>query len=129
MNSSIYCNVLAAAAVMLAGGCAKSPAPAGATPQVHAAPAAVLSSSAPGVVPTPNPGVTVFGAVKEADWYMVVTSPNKVKPLIIWSESRTECDVYVADFNLQSVVPDAKGEAPKAWCMLGKDLRSRFDIS
>ncbi len=130
MTAPLHGRVLAAAALALLVGCGKAPSPAS---RGTVGPAIIATPLAPPVAPEEvhqaNAGVTIFGAIKEADWYMVVTSPNNVKPLIIWSESKTECDANVVDFNLKSIAPDAKGEAPKAWCMTGKDLRSRFKIS
>lgn len=130
MNAPLLGRVLAAAALVLVAGCGKVPpsAPGNtAAPAIGAPP--IVPPTASESVSQANAGVTVFGTIKEADWYMVVTSPNNVKPLIIWSESKAECDVNVVDFNLKSIVSDAKGEAAKAWCVKGKDLRSRFKIS
>lgn len=73
-----------------------------------------------------NANATVLGAVKENDWYMVVSALGSAKPLVIWSESKSTCERDVGEFSLKAVDPTSKAEAPKSWCMQGKEIRSRL---
>lgn len=91
-------------------------------PQVPAAPlaAAAEQASAAGKA-------TVLGALNDVDWYMVVKAQdNNKKPLVIWTESKPACDQNVAEFSLKAVDPASAGDAPQAWCMVGKDVRAKL---
>jgi len=73
-----------------------------------------------------NSNATVLGAIKNDDWYMVVSAPGSAKPLVIWSESKSTCERDVGEFSLKAVDPTSKAEPPKSWCMQGKEIRSRL---
>lgn len=73
-----------------------------------------------------NANATVLGAVKENDWYMVVSAPSSAKPLVIWSESKSTCERDVGEFSLKAVDPASKVEPPKSWCMQGKEIQSKL---
>lgn len=69
---------------------------------------------------------TVLGAVKENDWYMVVSAPGSAKPLVIWSESKSTCQRDVGEFSLKAIDPNTKVEPPKSWCMQGKEIQLKL---
>lgn len=73
---------------------------------------------------------TVLGALNDAEWYVVIRSQDqRVKPLVVQMPSKPECDRGVAEFSLKAVdptTPDA--EPPKAWCLVGKDVRNRLGV-
>lgn len=71
---------------------------------------------------------TVFGRIIDTDWYMIVAGAAGVKPLVIWSPSKPECDSTAAEFNLKSVDPNRSDEPPKAWCTTGYELRTKHNI-
>lgn len=75
-----------------------------------------------------NVNATILGAVKDNDWYMVVSAPGNAKPLVIWSESKEACDRDVGEFSLKAVDAASKVEPPKAWCLLGKEIRSKLGV-
>jgi hypothetical protein len=107
--------VLALAATL--SGCKKEPAPA---PQI-----------APMIEPSAQPKnarATVLGAIKENDWYMVVSAPGSAKPLVIWSESKSICERDVGEFSLKAVDPASKSEPPKSWCVQGKEIQSKLGV-
>jgi len=92
-------------------------------------------AAAPGARTTPtieaydqpqNTNATVLGAVRENDWYMVVSAPGSAKPLVIWSESKSACERDVGEFSLKSVNPASKSEPPKSWCMQGKEIQAKL---
>jgi hypothetical protein len=73
-----------------------------------------------------NANATVLGAVKENDWYMVVSAPDSAKPLVIWSESKSTCERDVGEFSLKAVDATSKVEPPKSWCMQGKEIQLKL---
>lgn len=106
--------VLAMAAVL--SGCGKQPV----APAAQSAPV-IEASGHP-----KNASATVLGAIKENDWYMVVSASGSVKPLVIWSESKAACERDVGEFSLKAVDPSSKAEPPKSWCMLGKEIKAKL---
>lgn len=113
--------IVPAALVLVAvlSGCGEQP----------AAPAASAAQSAPVIEAYGQPknaNATVLGAVKENDWYMVVSAPGSAKPLVIWSESKSTCERDVGEFSLKAVDPGAKVEPPKSWCMQGKQIQAKL---
>lgn len=73
-----------------------------------------------------NPQATVLGPVKDNDWYMVVSAVGSVKPIVIWSESKSTCERDVGEFSLKAVDPASKIEPPKSWCMQGREIRAKL---
>lgn len=71
---------------------------------------------------------TVLGELKDAEWYMVVTAQGAAKPLVIQAESKPACESSVAEFSIKAVDPASKVEPPKAWCMIGKDIRAKLSV-
>jgi hypothetical protein len=70
---------------------------------------------------------TVLGALNESDWYMVVSAQdNTKKPLVIWTKSKSACDQNMAEFSLKTIDPTSQVEPPQAWCMIGRDVRSKL---
>lgn len=92
-------------------------------------PAAPAPQSAPVIETYGQPkhaNATVLGAVKENDWYMVVSAPGSAKPLVIWSKSKSTCERDVGEFSLKAVDPASKVEPPKSWCMQGKEIQAKL---
>jgi hypothetical protein len=73
---------------------------------------------------------TVLGALNDVDWYVVISAQDRsVKPLVVQMPSKPECDRGVAEFSLKAVNPAAPdAEPPKAWCVVGKDVRARLGV-
>lgn len=73
---------------------------------------------------------TVLGALNDVDWYMMISADDRrVKPLIVQMPSKPDCDRGVAEFSLKAVDPAAPdAEPPKAWCLAGKDVRTRLGV-
>lgn len=69
---------------------------------------------------------TVLGALNDADWYMVVSAQGNAKPFVIQAESKPACEQNVAEFSLKALDPESKVEPPKAWCMIGKEVRAQL---
>jgi len=92
-------------------------------PQAQQLPAVISTHQAP-----QNANATVLGAVKEGDWYLVVSAPGSAKPLVIWTESKPACERNVGEFSLKAVDPSSNAEPPKAWCMQGREIRSRLGV-
>lgn len=114
-----YGKLIGPALLALAGvlsGCGKQP----------AAPAAQSAPMIETYGQPKNANATVLGAVKENDWYMVVSAPGSAKPLVIWSESKSMCERDVGEFSLRAVDPASKAEPPKSWCMQGKEIQSKL---
>lgn len=73
---------------------------------------------------------TVLGALNDDDWYVVISPQDRrVKPLVVQAPSKPDCDRSVAEFSLKAVNPAAPdAEPPKAWCLVGKDVRTRLGV-
>jgi hypothetical protein len=71
---------------------------------------------------------TVLGELKDTGWYMVVTAQANAKPLVIQAESKPACDSSVAEFSIKAVDPASKAEPPKAWCMIGSEIRAKLGV-
>lgn len=69
----------------------------------------------------PVSAATVMGRVVETDWYLVIRSAQKVKPLVIWVSSENQCKASANEFNIKAVDP-AKQTAPAARCAQGREL-------
>lgn len=84
------------------------------------------------IVETPqapaNANVTVLGALKDSDWYMIVSATGSAKPLVIWTGSKPTCERDAGEFSLKAVDPSSDAEPPKAWCMQGGEVRSRLGV-
>ena len=76
-----------------------------------------------------NINATFFGAVRDADWYLIISSPESAKPLVIWSGEKEVCIQDSSEFALKSVDMTSVTEPPRAWCLKGRELRARFGIS
>lgn len=92
-------------------------------PQAQQLPAVISTRQAP-----QNENATVLGVVKEDGWYLVVSAPGSAKPLVIWTESKPTCERNVGEFSLKAVDPSSSAEPPKAWCIQGKEIRSRLGV-
>jgi|GEM_PF-4493262 len=93
-----------------------SPAPAPARPATAQAPAAAADD------------VALFGSLNDVDWYMVVKGKDAVKPIVIQAESKSACELNVAEFSLKSMAPhDGAGRAA-ARCLVGRDVRSQLGV-
>lgn len=75
-----------------------------------------------------NANATVLGALKESDWYLVVSASGSAKPLVIWTESKLACDRSAGDFSLKAVDSSSDAEPPKAWCLQGNEIQSRLGV-
>lgn len=98
---------------------------------------AVAPQSAASIPPAaPAPGgqqgaagnATVLGQIQDANWYMVVAAQGAAKPLVIQAESKPACESSVAEFSLKAVDPASKVEPPKAWCMIGSEIRAKLGV-
>lgn len=96
-----------------------APAPAQASVPAPAAPADAQAPVAD--------DVAVFGALNDADWYMVVKGKDSAKPIVIQAESKSACELNVAEFSLKSMTPH-EGAAPAARCMVGRDVRFQLGV-
>lgn len=92
------------------------------TPQAAAIPRAAASQPGAGKA-------TVLGALNDVDWYMVVAPQDtRKKPIVIWTGSKTACDRNVAEFSLKAVDTASAAEPPEAWCLIGKDVRTKLGV-
>lgn len=82
------------------------------------------------IVETPQApaNATVLGALKDSDWYMIVSATGSAKPLVIWTGAKPTCERDAAEFSLKAVDPSSDAEPPKAWCMQGSVVRSRLGV-
>lgn len=110
-----------AAALTACGKQAVAPQPAMPQPTAGEARAAQVTTAA---------AATVLGALNDADWYVVISPQDqRAKPLVVQVPSKPECDRSVAEFNLKAVDPAAPdADPPKAWCLVGKDVRARLGV-
>lgn len=123
MNQNAKFMIAAAVALTTAlAGCGRH----AAAPQAVAT--APVQATAPAAPAAPKIAkASFFGTLNDAGWYFVVTSPNpSTKPLVILVDTKESCDRTVIKFSLKAVDPASKSEPPKAWCMLGKDLRAQL---
>lgn len=76
-----------------------------------------------------NQNAIFFGAVRDEDWYLIISSPESAKPLVIWSGEKGVCLQDSSEFALKAVVTSPGTESPRAWCVIGRELKSRLGIS
>jgi hypothetical protein len=100
----------------------RAPAPAQASVPAPA-PAAPANAQAPAA-----DDVAVFGALNDADWYMVVKGKDAVKPIVIQAESKSACELNVAEFSLKSITPHEGAVPAAARCLVGRDVRSQLGV-
>lgn len=93
-------------------------------PVQSSAPAPVLPSAAQ--APAAD-DVAIFGSLNDADWYMVVKGKEAAKPIVIQADSKSACELNVAEFSLKSMTPH-EGAAPAARCMVGSDVRLQLGV-
>lgn len=122
-----YANLTTASALVLVAaltGCGKQAvAPQAGTPPLSAGQAKAAQVTAAGTA-------TVLGALNDDDWYVMISPQDRrAKPLVVQMPSRPDCDRGVAEFSLKAVDPAAPdAEPPKAWCLAGKEVRTRLGV-
>jgi hypothetical protein len=94
------------------------------------APQSIAPASVPAVAGAqlPPSTATVLGELRDAGWYMVVTAQGTAKPLVIQADSKPACESSVAEFSIKAVDPGSKNEPPKAWCMIGSEIRAKLRV-
>lgn len=119
---------LASAGIIFAACSPKQQAPKSPLSQGSAQPSVSVSAGAQVAQSTKAANATVFGQITDDGWYMVAAGTRGVKPLVIWTRARSDCETSAAEFNLKSVDPSGPGEPAKAWCAQGRDLRGQLKI-
>lgn len=100
------------------------------TPHAPApAPARPATAAAQAQAPAPAADdVALFGSLNDADWYMVVKGKDAVKPIVIQAESKSACELNVAEFSLKSMAPHDGAGRSAAHCLVGRDVRSQLGV-
>lgn len=97
-----------------------APAPAQASVRAPAAPANAQALAAD--------DIAVFGALNDADWYMIVKGKDAAKPIVIQAASKSACELNVAEFSLKSMTPHEGAASAAARCLVGRDVRSQLGV-